>query len=96
MPKQTEEVMTQSVQATHRSSLAETSWEGISEPGAYVERGSGDLYRIPKEALIPGASPAIVKESRGASVLLKVSDDPFITTFRARLLCAQHNVEPNF
>ena len=91
-----EEVMTQSVQSTRRSVLPETPWEEIHEPGAYVERGSGDLYRVPKEALIPGASPAIVKESRGASVLLKVSDDPFITTFKARLLCAQHNVEANF
>jgi hypothetical protein len=96
MSKTSEEVLTQSVHATRRSALLETNWEAIDEPGAYVERGSGDLYRIPKEALIPGASPAIVKESRGASVLLKLSDDPFITTFKARLLCAQHNVEANF
>ena len=96
MAKTSEEVMTQSVQSTRRSVLPETTWEEIHEPGAYAERGSGDLYRVPKEALIPGASPAIVKESRGASVLLKVSDDPFVTTFKARLLCAQHNVEANF
>jgi hypothetical protein len=95
MPK-SDEVMTQSVQTSRRSTLSETTWEAISEPGAYVERSSGDLYRIPMEALIPGASPAIVKESRGASVLLKVSDDPFVTTFKARLLCAQHNIEANF
>lgn len=91
-----EDVMTQSAQTTHRPSLPEVTWEAINDPGAYVERGSGDLYRFPKEALIPGASPAIVKESRGSSVLLKLSDDPFITTFKARLLCAQHNVQPNF
>jgi len=96
MARQSEEVMTQSVQGTRRSTLSEVTWEAVDQPGAYVERGSGDLYRIPKEALIPGASPAIVKESRGASILLKLSDDPFITTFRARLICAQHNVEPNF
>jgi hypothetical protein len=96
MPRSSEEVMTQSIHAAHRSNLPETAWEAINEPGAYVERGTGDLYRVPKEALIPGASPAIVKESRGASVLLKVSEDPFVTTFKARLLCAQHNIEPNF
>jgi len=95
MPKN-EEVMTQSAQATRRYALSEVTWEAINDPGAYVERGSGDLYRFPKESLIPGASPAIVKESRGASVLVKLSDDPFITTFKARLLCAQHNIEPNF
>ncbi|PYV24315.1 MAG: hypothetical protein DMG24_11890 [Acidobacteria bacterium] len=96
MPKLNEEVGTQSVQSSRRVVLLETSWEAINEPGAYVERGSGDLYRIPKEALITGASPAIVKESRGASILLKLSDDPFVTTFKARLMCAQHNIEANF
>jgi hypothetical protein len=91
-----EEGMTQSVQSSRRHMLAEITWEEINDPGAYVERGSGDLYRFPKEALIPGASPSIVKESRGASVLVKLSDDPFVTTFKARLLAAQHNIEPNF
>jgi hypothetical protein len=91
-----EEVTTQSAQATRRVTLSEVTWENINDPGAYVERGSGDLYRFPKESLIPGASPAIVKESRGASVLVKLSEDPFITTFKARLMCAQHNIEPNF
>lgn len=95
MPK-TDEVMTQSVQSSRRANLIETNWEAVNDPGAYVERGSGDLYRFPKESLIPGASPSIVKESRGASVLVKLSDDPFITTYKARLLCAQHNIEPNF
>ena len=96
MPRPNEEVMTQSAQAARRLVLPEVSWEAVSEPGAYVEKGCGDLYRIPKEAPIPGASPAIVKESRGASVLIKLSDDPFVTTFKARLLSAQHNIEANF
>ena len=91
-----EDNMTQSAQASRRQILSEVTWEAVNDPGAYVERGTGDLYRFPKESLIPGASPSIVKESRGSSVLVKVSDDPFITTFKARLLCAQHNVEPNF
>jgi hypothetical protein len=95
MPR-SEETMNQSVQGMRRHSLSECNWESINDPGTYVERGSGDLYRFPKESLIPGASPSIVKESRGASVLVKISDDPFVTTFKARLLAAQHNIEPNF
>jgi len=95
MPRN-EDVATQSAQATRRSTFPEINWESISEPGAYVEHGSGDLYRVPKEALIPGASPCIIKESRGASVLMKVSDDPFITTFSATVLAAPHNIERNF
>jgi hypothetical protein len=72
------------------------SWDELNEAGAYVERGSGDLYRIPKEALIPGGSPIIHKESTGASRLVQVSRNPFVTTLAARLSCAQHNIEPNF
>jgi hypothetical protein len=92
----TEEVMTQSVQGARRNVLTEVTWEALNEPGTYVERGTGDLYRFPEEALIPGASPSVVKESSGTSLLVKISDDPFITTFKARLICAQHNIQPNF
>ena len=91
-----EQVKTRSVEPQQRSSLAEVVWEELNEPGAYVERGTGDLYRIPKEALIPGSSPIIHKESAGASRLVQVSKNPFVTTLEARLRCAQHNIEPNF
>jgi hypothetical protein len=36
------------------------------------------------------------KESSGASRLVQVSKNPFITTLEARMLCAEHNVTPNF
>ncbi len=89
-------VSTHSSQTGRRAALSEVTWDNLNEPGTYVERGSGDLYRFPQEALLTGASPCVVKESRGASVLIKLSDDPFVTTFKARLLCARHNVEANF
>jgi len=85
-----------SVEPQRRISLPETRWEELYEPGAYVEVGSGDLYRVPQEALIAGASPIIAKESRGASRLYQVSRNPFCTTLHARMVAAQHNVEPNF
>ena len=77
-------------------SLPEIAWDTINEPGAYVEVGSGDLYRVPKEALIQGSSPVIRKESSGASRLIQLSTDPYITTFEARMLSSEHNVKPNF
>jgi hypothetical protein len=85
-----------SVEPQRRSKLPELAWQDINEPGAYVEIGSGDLYRFPKEALIAGSSPMIRKESAGASRLLQVSTNPFVTTFEARMVCAEHNVVPNF
>src|SRR5437660_1220201 len=43
--------------AERREFIPELSWQDVTEPGAYVELGTGDLYRIPKEALLSGASP---------------------------------------
>lgn len=76
--------------------LPEVSWQDIREPGAYVEVGSGDLYRFPREALLQGASPLVRKDSAGASRFVKISSDPYITTLEARMICAEHNVKPNF
>ena len=86
----------ESVFSERRGALMEVTWDTINEAGAYVELGSGDLYRVPKEALIPGASPVIHKESRGASRLALISKNPFVTTLQARLICAQNNIDPNF
>jgi hypothetical protein len=80
----------------HRTKLLEIDWEDLNEPGAYVERGTGDLYRFPMESLVQGGSPLITKESHGASRLIQLSRDPYVTTMKARLVCAQHNIEPNF
>ena len=87
---------TLSTKPSRRLSLPEVAWDAIHEPGAYVEVGSGDLYRVPKEALIQGSSPVIRKESAGASRLVQLSADPYITTFEARMLSSEHNVKPNF
>ena len=85
-----------SIESAHRTRLLECAWEDLTEAGAYVEMGSGDLYRFPKESLIQGGSPLVTKESHGSSRLIQVSKDPYLTTMKARLICAQHNVEPNF
>jgi hypothetical protein len=85
-----------SMEPEKRETLSELAWQEINQPGAYVEIGSGDLYRVPKEALIQDSSPVIEKQSAGASRLAQISKDPFITTFKARMLCAEHNIEPNF
>ncbi|HEY6364631.1 MAG TPA: hypothetical protein VI585_07545 [Candidatus Binatia bacterium] len=73
----------------------EYSWAELSEPGTYVEKETGDLYRIPKELLIQGAPP-LVKASLRISRLVQLSKNPFLTTFVARLTCAEHNLKPNF
>ena len=91
-----EEPRNVSVEPQHRVALPELSWQDITEPGAYVERGTGDLYRIPKEALQQGSSPVIRKESSGASRFVQLSRNPYLTTIEARMLACEHNIQPNF
>ena len=90
-----EQTKTTSVERQQRVSLPEVTWEDLNEPGAYVERGSGDLYRIPREALIPGGSPIIHKESSGASRLVQVSKNLFVTYPRstAAVCTTQHRTQ---
>jgi hypothetical protein len=35
-------------------------------------------------------------QSAGASRLVRISKDPYITTLEARMICAEHNIKPNF
>ena len=76
--------------------LQQVAWDEISEPGAYVEVTSGALYRVPQEGLLKGASPLIRKESATASPFVQVSKNPFVLTLEARMICAEHNIQPNF
>lgn len=85
-----------SMEPERRETFLEVSWSEVKQPGAYVERGTGDLYRVPKEALQNGGFPTIQKQSIGSSKLVQISRDPFVTTYKARMLCAEHNIEPNF
>jgi hypothetical protein len=86
----------QSIQPQRRSTLLQTNWEDLNAPGAYVEEGSGDLYRVPQEALFQGCSPIITKVSNGASRLVRVSENPAVPLMKARMVAADHNIEPNF
>ena len=73
----------------------ETTWDQISDPGTYVERGTGDLYRILPEAIGSAASLGRKPGAEGIR-LVKLSDDPFLTLMQARILSAEANIEPNF
>ena len=86
----------QPMRKTNGTAFPACAWAEIREAGAYAERGRGDLYRIPKEALTAGGSPIFIKESRGASRMVQISKNPFISTLEARLRCARQNIPPNF
>jgi hypothetical protein len=74
----------------------QVSWQNLNEPGAYVEAGTGNLYRFPPEALIVGSSPVVRRENQDGELLVQLSRDPFITSSEARMLAAECNIKPNF
>ncbi|MBI4525537.1 MAG: hypothetical protein HY695_17195 [Deltaproteobacteria bacterium] len=109
--------MNEELKQVEQQSFSDVHWEDLREPGAYLDTKTGDIYRIPKEALMgvqfklailirqgeldrvpkealsQGGSLIIEKPSAGASKLVRISKDPFISTIRVRKLCAQHNIK---
>lgn len=88
--------MAPSTQQQGVSALTQTTWEGLTEPGAYIEEGTGDLFRIPAEALITGASPVIGRVSKSSGRLFQVSKNPNVILMKARMVAADHDIQPNF
>jgi hypothetical protein len=80
------------VQAAH----SEFTWENIKQPGAYIERETGHLYRVPPEALLRGSSPVIAKLCSNPSTFVKLSDDSNTIVSKLRTIAADADVKPNF
>src|SRR5215510_7367518 len=84
-----------SIEPQHRVVLPEFAWQDIPEAGAYVERGTGDLFRIPKEALVPGSSPIVHKESMGASRFVQLSKNDLSSAInRSELVSEYRRIMP--
>jgi len=73
-----------------------TPWEGISEPGAYVDNIAGHLFRIPEDALKQGRTPTVSIVARGKVEYHQVSLDAFCPINKLRLLAANADLDVNF
>jgi hypothetical protein len=81
----------------HRSSrLQEMSWNQIQQPGSYLILGSGDLVRVPQDALAPGHSPLITITSTGETRVAKLSDNPAEPISVLRSFAADNDYFVNF
>jgi len=78
------------------AALSESTWENIKQPGAYIERETGHLYRVPSEALLRGSSPLISKLCNNQSTFVKLSDDPNAIVSKLRTVAADADIKPNF
>ena len=81
----------------HRSSrLQEMSWNEIQRPGCYLILGSGNLARVPQDALAPGHSPLITVTSIAETRVAKLSDNPAEPISVLRSFAADNDYVVNF
>lgn len=75
-----------------------TTWpfEAINEPGTYVCNWSGHLLRVPPDAVAPGRSPKLNLVGQEPLMVTKISDNPYISRTKARLLASNFDVNVNF
>jgi hypothetical protein len=79
-----------------RRTLRPLAWDEINEPGAYVEMATGKLYRITRESLPVGKSPARPGGGGPVSPVVQLSKDPLVFDLAARMICFEHDILSNF
>ncbi len=68
------------------------AFDSINEPGAYVCNWSGHLLRIPGDGVTPGRSPVINMVGVEPLFTTKISENPFVTITKARLLASNFDL----
>lgn len=74
----------------------EMEWDEMDRPGCYLLVDSGDLVRVPREALTPGSLPVITIISRGAVKVARVSNNPAEPLEILRRLASRNGYYVNF
>ena len=77
------------VEGAHHPEVGVTGpFDRINRPGCFVVNRTGELMRIPEDALQPGRSPAIDIVSRDPWLVTKISNDAYLPLNKARALAA--------
>ena len=88
----------QAFNTTYRTATVGTTipFDGINEAGAYICNWSGHLLRVPEDGVTPGRSPMINIVGTEPLTVTKISDNPFITLTKAKLLASNWDLNVNF
>ncbi len=76
--------------------LQEMSWNEIDRPGCYVLIDSGDLLRVPQDALAAGHSPLISVTSVEETRVAKLTNNPADPISTLRTLAADNDYFVHF
>ena len=71
-------------------------FDSINEPGCYVCNWSGHLLRVPEDGVAPGRSPLINIVGHDPLYVTKISDNPFITLTKAKMVASNLDINVNF
>ncbi len=72
------------------------SFDQISAPGAYICNWSGHLLRVPEDGVTAGRSPMLNIVGTEPLTVTKISDNPYITITKAKLLASNFDLAVNF
>ncbi len=75
---------------------ASFAFDSIQECGTYICNWSGHLLRVPEDGVTPGRSPMINIVGCEPLYVTKISDNPFVTATKARLLACNFDLPVNF
>ena len=71
-------------------------FEQISAPGAYICNWSGHLLRVPEDGVVAGRSPLLNIVGTTPLTVTKISENPYITITKAKLLASNFDLAVNF
>ncbi len=71
-------------------------FESINQPGCYVCNWSGHLLRVPEDGVAAGRSPLINIVGQQQLFVTQISENPYITVTKARMLACNCDVAVNF
>ena len=72
------------------------AFEDICEPGAYICNWSGHLLRVPEDGVIAGRSPMLNIVGAEPLTVTRISENPYITLTRAKLVASNADLNVNF
>ncbi|MGB2986680.1 MAG: hypothetical protein WBE26_12450 [Phycisphaerae bacterium] len=71
-------------------------FESIQDPGCYICNWSGHLLRVPEDGVAPGRSPLINIVGAEPLFVTKISENPYITLTKAKMVASNHDCPVNF
>ena len=71
-------------------------FDQINEPGCYICNWSGHLLRVPEDGVAPGRSPLVNIIGTEPLVVTKISNNPFITLTKTKMVASNLDVADNF